>query len=100
MCKASGGSGHLVTDDEVFDLQKKLAMQEGIYCEPAGAVALAGALKAVKQGIIPKDEPVICLVTGHGFKDAASIDRITKAATNKYFTDFQDSIDYISSKCQ
>jgi len=98
MCSTSGGTGHLVTDEEVFALQKKLAMQEGIYCEPAGAVALAGALNAVKEGMISKEEPIVCLVTGHGFKDPASVERITRAATNQYFDDFQSTINYINTK--
>lgn len=98
LCRTSGGTGHIVSDSAVFALQQKLAKQEGIYCEPAGAVALAGALKAVQQGTISKEEPIICLVTGHGFKDPASVERITQAATNKYFDNFQSTIKYIKTK--
>lgn len=98
MCRASGGTGHLVSDSAVFALQQKLAREEGIYCEPAGAVALAGALKAIKEGDISKEEPIICLVTGHGFKDPASVERIARAATNQYFENFQSTISYIHTK--
>ena len=100
MCRALGGTGQVVRDEEVFALQQKLATQEGIYCEPAGAVALAGAVKAVQQGIIPNDEPVICLITGHGFKDPASVERITQTATHRYFNDFQNTLAYINTKFQ
>ena len=54
-------------------MQRRLAREEGIFCEPAGAVALAGALQAAKQGDIQRDATIVCLVTGSGFKDETSI---------------------------
>ncbi len=79
-CRASGGTGHTVSDEEVWECQRRLAREEGIFCEPAGAVALAGALGALKRGEIGPDAPVVCLVTGSGFKDAASIERMNAEA--------------------
>lgn len=75
-CRATGGTGHLVTDDEVYAIQKRLAREEGVFCEPAAAVPLAGALAARAAGQIAADARVVCLVTGTGFKDIASIDRM------------------------
>lgn len=75
-CRASGGSGHTVQDGEVWEIQRRLALEEGIFCEPAGAVALAGALKAVQRGRIDGRGRICCLVTGSGFKDEASVDRM------------------------
>ena len=74
-CRKLGGSGYVVSDDEVFKWQKLMAQKEGIFCEPAGAVALAGLAEAVSRNEIQKEEAVVCLVTGSGFKDMASIDR-------------------------
>lgn len=71
-CRASGGGGVTVADDAVFNWQRQLAVKEGIYCEPAGAVALAGAANAVSVGALDVSEPVVCVVTGHGFKDTGS----------------------------
>ena len=99
-CRASGGTGHLVADQEVFALQENLARQEGIYCEPAGAVALAGALQAVRRGIISADESVVCLITGHGFKDPTSVERMTQSAAYPAYEDFQDTLTYICAKFQ
>ncbi len=65
-----GGQGIAVTDEEVFEAQRRLLREEGIYCEPAGAAAFAGFCKAD----IPLGERAVCLVTGHGFKDPTSID--------------------------
>lgn len=43
---------------------------EGIGCEPASAVTLAGLKKLVQQGMIGADESVVLLLTGHTLKDA------------------------------
>jgi threonine synthase len=73
------GTGIAVSDDEVFLAQRTLAHKEGIYCEPAGATAFAGWLRAVEQGIVAEGERSVCLVTGHGFKDSDSIERLAAA---------------------
>ncbi len=75
-CRPTGGTGHLVADEDVWDLQKQLAREEGIFCEPAGAVALAGALKARSNSEVAPGDTVVCLVTGSGFKDAGSVERM------------------------
>lgn len=75
-CRATGGSGFLVTDERVLELQRTLALREGIFCEPAAAVGLAGALQAAQEGSLNRDAPVVCLITGSGFKDQASLDRM------------------------
>lgn len=75
-CRASGGTGHTVKDTLIFDFQRRLALQEGIFAEPAGAVALAGVTRAAKTGEIDPNSRIVCLVTGSGFKDPSSIDRL------------------------
>jgi len=74
-CRILGGTGHVVTDAEVFDMQRRMAQAEGIFCEPAGAVALAGLAKAVARGEVLPGEKAVCLVTGSGFKDMSSVER-------------------------
>ena len=80
-CRPTGGTGHLVSDEAVWDAQKRLAREEGIFSEPAGAVALAGALQAAAAGDIDPGAITICLVTGIGFKDEESIDRMIDDAS-------------------
>lgn len=75
-CLASGGTGHTVTDDEVWAAQSRLAREEGIFCEPAGAAATAAVLRAARANLLKADDVVVALVTGSGFKDAPSIDRM------------------------
>jgi len=68
-----GGFALTVSDDEVWRAQREMLVKEGIYCEPAGAAALAGLHRACARGLIRNGEPAVCLVTGHGFKDPDSI---------------------------
>ena len=77
-CRPTGGTGHVVSDDDIWQLQKRLAREEGIFAEPAGAVALAGALRAVVSGELPGDPPTVCIVSGIGFKDIAAVDRLNE----------------------
>lgn len=57
------------SDDEILAAQKLLAEKEGIFCEPASATSLAGALRDIKTGKIPEGSSVVCTLTGHGLKD-------------------------------
>jgi threonine synthase len=77
MAKTQGGHGFIVEDQEVFQWQRKLAVKEGIFCEPAGAVAMAGLVQAMHLEEIDKNEIIVCLITGHGFKDPDAADRMT-----------------------
>jgi threonine synthase len=78
-CRASGGTGHAVTDEETWRVQQRLAREEGIFAEPAGAVGVAGALAAAARGDIGRHDTVVCIVTGTGFKDVAALERMTAA---------------------
>jgi len=57
------------TDEELLAAQKLLAMKEGIFCEPASAISLAGLLHDIRKGKIPEGSRVVCTLTGHGLKD-------------------------------
>ena len=77
-CRSTSGTGHLVSDDEIWATQKMMSREEGIFSEPAGAVALAAALKATANDEIDNKATIICLITGSGFKDVSSIDRLNE----------------------
>ena len=57
------------TDQEILAQQRTLAVKEGIFCEPASAISVAGALRSVRAGKIAAGSTVVCTVTGHGLKD-------------------------------
>lgn len=67
--KESGGWFDECTDEEILAAQKLLAEQEGVFCEPASATSLAGAMKDIATGKIPEGSKIVCTLTGHGLKD-------------------------------
>ena len=68
--KESGGWFDECSDEEILAAQRLLARKEGIFCEPASAASLAGALRDVKNGKIAAGSKIVCTLTGHGLKDA------------------------------
>jgi threonine synthase len=67
----SGGSVLTVSDAELLDAWKSLRTLEGVFSEPASAAGIAG----LAQGSANVGERVVCIVTGHGLKDPAAIER-------------------------
>jgi threonine synthase len=89
-CRQSGGQGYTVDDEAVWSWQSRLAKEEGIFCEPAGAVGIAALEQAVARGELAPDEPVVCLVTGSGFKDERSLLRMTGEAPTPLVDSFAE----------
>src|SRR6202166_3009370 len=67
--EATGGACEQVSEVEIA-LAKAEIGAEGIGCEPASAVTLAGLKKLVKQGFVKNDESVVLVLTGHLLKDS------------------------------
>ncbi len=65
----SGGVIDAVTDDEIIEAYRLVASREGVFCEPASAASIAGAIKMKKEGVISDGDTVVCTLTGHGLKD-------------------------------
>jgi threonine synthase len=81
--KESKGWFDECSDEEILATQKLLAEKEGVFCEPASATSLAGALRDIKIGKIPEDSKVVCTLTGHGLKDP---DTAIKQSTSPMLT--------------
>ncbi len=64
----SGGRIDAVTDEEILDAYRRLARDEGIFCEPASAAGVAGVIKARREGKL-SDTSCVCILTGTGLKD-------------------------------
>ncbi|MEK6805229.1 MAG: threonine synthase [Pseudomonadota bacterium] len=73
--KESGGWFDECADEEILAAQKQLAMKEGVFCEPASAASVAGALHDIKRGKIAQGSTVVCTLTGHGLKDPDIVQR-------------------------
>jgi len=67
--KESNGWFDECSDEEILAAQKMLSTNEGIFCEPASAASLAGAIRDIKSGKIPEGSKIVCTLTGHGLKD-------------------------------
>ena len=65
----SGGVIETVTDEEILESYRLLASREGIFCEPASAASLAGAIRMKKEGVLSDGDTIVCTLTGHGLKD-------------------------------
>lgn len=72
-----GGSVVSVTDDEIAAAWRSLARNEGVFCEPASAAAIAGLAHAGIAG----GQRVVCVLTGHGLKDPDALHRLPEASS-------------------
>jgi threonine synthase len=61
----SGGAIAAVSDEEILDAFRFLAVEESVFCEAASAAAVAGLLRSE----VPRGATVVCVLTGHGLKD-------------------------------
>ncbi|WP_339923734.1 pyridoxal-phosphate dependent enzyme [uncultured Cyclobacterium sp.] len=95
-CKATGGDGFLVSDKETFECQRLLAVKEGVYTEPAGAVALAGWMKAVADGEVDKDANAVCIVSGSGFKDPHAVEELIVHNPVSYLKSYKEMDHYFA----
>lgn len=66
--RETGGAYVTVSDAEILQGVAELG-KLGIFAEPAGAAAYAGLVRAVSDGVVLDDEPVLVLNTGSGLKD-------------------------------
>lgn len=77
--RASQGWAEVVSDLDCVSAREKLSRTEGIYVEAAGAAAVAGLLAARGHGRVKAEDKVVCLLTGHGFKDTSSDEETVSA---------------------
>jgi len=66
--RQTGGTYITVSDQDILAAIAALGPL-GIFAEPAGAAAYAGLVKAVEQGIVSAEDPILVLNTGFGLKD-------------------------------
>jgi threonine synthase len=66
--QSTGGTVEQVSEVEIA-LAKSEIGADGIGCEPASAVTLAGLKKLVRQGFVKPNETTVLILTGHLLKD-------------------------------
>ena len=71
--RKTGGLAESVTDEEILRMQRDLARKEGVGVEPASAASVAGIRKLAENGMIDRNERIVCVVTGHLLKDPETV---------------------------
>jgi threonine synthase len=66
--QATGGRVEQVSEIEIA-LAKAEIGSDGVGCEPASAVTLAGLKKLVQPGFVQPNETIVLILTGHVLKD-------------------------------
>ena len=66
--EATGGTVEEVSEAEIA-LAKSEIGSDGVGCEPASAVTLAGLKKLVQRKLVAPEESVVLILTGHVLKD-------------------------------
>jgi threonine synthase len=66
--QATGGVVEQVSEVEIAIAKAEIGA-DGVGCEPASAVTLAGLKKLVKQGFVKPAESIVLILTGHLLKD-------------------------------
>ncbi len=64
------------TDEETYQTQIRLATEEGIFAEPAGALTVAGLICDIRDKKIDPDQTIVCVVTSSGLKDTDTAERL------------------------
>jgi threonine synthase len=69
LTRETGGLAVAVRDETIVEAMRALAHLEGVLAEPTGASSVAGLMKLADLGRVPAGSRIVCLITGHGFKD-------------------------------
>jgi threonine synthase len=80
--RETNGAYLTVSDEAVLASIRDMAREEGVFAEPAGATGYAGLVKAVREGLVERDEKIVVVVTGNGLKDIASAMKATGKASS------------------
>jgi threonine synthase len=90
----SGGEAITIRDCDILDAVTEVARLTGIFPEPAAAAPWAAVRLMAAERLIDPDERVVCLVTGSGLKDTASV---RKASAEPAIV--EPSLDAVSKAC-
>lgn len=91
--RTGGVIGH-VADDEVVAGMRLLAETEGIFAETAGGVTVANLARFAADGSIGRDERVVAVISGNGYKtlDALEADTGPTFDVAPSLTAFEDAV--------
>jgi len=70
--RQSSGGGVRITDEGVFEAQRALAREEGIFVEPSSAAALTALMQLRAREAIDPEQAIVLVLTSSGLKDPGS----------------------------
>jgi threonine synthase len=65
----SEGLGVPITDEGIFEAQRALASEEGLYAEPSAVVGLTAVMQQARAGRLDPDQRIVVVLTSGGLKD-------------------------------
>ena len=65
----SGGAGVRVTDEGIFESQRALAGEEGLFVEPSSSAAMTAVMQLASRGALDPDDTIVVVLTSSGLKD-------------------------------
>lgn len=66
--RASGGTGVMVSDEEIMEAMHEMARLEGVFAAPEGAATYSGYKKLMESGFLKPEERIVLFNTGSGLK--------------------------------
>src|ERR1700682_4217 len=67
--RGSDGLGMPITDEGIFEAQRALASEEGLYAEPSAVVGLTAVMQLARGRKLDPDQVVVVVLTSGGLKD-------------------------------
>jgi threonine synthase len=67
--KQSGGAGARITDEGVFEAQRALGREEGLFVEPSAATSVTAVMQLAGRQALDPAETIVVVLTSGGLKD-------------------------------
>src|SRR5258706_915620 len=68
----SGGVGVRLTDEGIFEAQRALAREEGLYVEPSSAAAMTAVMQLAARKALDPQQTIVIVLTSGGLKDTGA----------------------------
>src|SRR5678816_721838 len=67
--RESGGAGVRLTDEGVFEAQRALAREEGLFVEPSSAASMTAVMQLAARKALDPAQTIVIILTSGGLKD-------------------------------
>jgi threonine synthase len=74
----SNGVIDMISDQDISYYHQLLANKDGVFCEPASAISIAGVVNASKSINFLSTDIIVSIITGHGLKDPDQAIKVSK----------------------